>query len=538
MKPEATSTQTGGEAVVSALIAHDVTTLFGLPGIQSDWLFNALYDANGKVRVIHTRHEQGAAYMALGYALATGEIGVCSVVPGPGVLNASAAMATAYAVNAPVLLLAGQIPLRLVGKQVGTLHEIADQGGLLRSLTKWSATVDSPAAAPPLVAQAVQQLRSGHQPVALELPMDVLAARADVNTTPVFLDPIHPPVDQEQVDAAARLLVRSRSPLIFVGGGAQDSALMVAELAHVLQAPVVSYRMGRGVLDSRDYLSLVQPAARGLWASADVVLALGTNMRVPLQSWGKTADQKLIRIDVDATAHSRISEPDIAITARLEDALPGLIERVARHNSVRPSREEELRGLRAEWERRSSVLEPQISYLKVIRRALGEEGIFVDELTQVGFASRLVMPVYRPRTFITPGYMGTLGYGFPTALGVKVARPDTPVVSVTGDGGFMFAMPELATAAQHGIALVTVVFNNNQYGNVQQMQREVYGGRVIATDLVNPDFIRLVEAFDVEAMRVVSPHELDSALDRALAAGRPFVIEVPVGDMPSVDQFR
>jgi acetolactate synthase-1/2/3 large subunit len=134
--------------------------------------------------------------------------------------------------------------------------------------------------------------------------------------------------------------------------------------------------------------------------------------------------------------------------------------------------------------------------------------------------------------------MGTLGYGFPTALGVKVARPDTPVVSVTGDGGFMFAMPELATAAQHGIGLVTVVFNNNKYGNVQQMQRDVYGGRVIATDLVNPDFVRLVEAFDVEATRASSPHELDSALQRALAANRPCVIEVPVGDMPSVDQFR
>jgi acetolactate synthase-1/2/3 large subunit len=187
-----------------------------------------------------------------------------------------------------------------------------------------------------LMAQAVQQLRSGRQqPVAVELPMDVLAERADVDSAPVFLAPINPPVDLEQVDIAAKLLGRSRSPLIFVGGGAQDTAPMVTELAHMLQAPVVSYRMGRGVLDSRDYLSLVQPAARSLWANADIVLALGTNMRVPLQSWGKRADQKVIRIDVDGTTHSRISQPDIAITARLQDALPALTERVTRHNTVR-----------------------------------------------------------------------------------------------------------------------------------------------------------------------------------------------------------
>ena len=281
-QPDEMPRMTGGDAVVASLAAHGLNTMFGLPGIQSDWLFNALYDARGKVRVIHTRHEQGAAYMALGYALAGGEIGVCSVVPGPGVLNASAALATAAAVNAPVLFLVGQIPSHLIGRQLGTLHEIPDQLGLLRTLCKWATRAESPSEVPTLVAQAVQQLRSGRpQPVALELPMDVLADRSPVDPSPLVFDPYQPPVDTDRIEEAAKFLGASRSPLIFVGGGAQDASAEVTRLAEALQAPVVAYRMGRGIVDSRHYLSLVLPAARKLWDSADVVLALGTNLRTP-----------------------------------------------------------------------------------------------------------------------------------------------------------------------------------------------------------------------------------------------------------------
>jgi acetolactate synthase I/II/III large subunit len=536
---KAISQMTGGEAMVASLATHGLNTMFGLPGIQSDWLFNALYDARGKVRVIHTRHEQGAGYMALGYALASGEIGVCSVVPGPGVLNASAALATAAAVNAPVFFLAGQIPSHLIGRQLGTLHEIPDQLALLRTLCKWATRAESPAEIPTLVAQAVQQLRSGRpQPVALELPMDVLADRSCVDTSPLLFEPYQPPVDMDRIEDAARALGGAKNPLIFVGGGAQGASTEVTRLAEALQAPVVAYRMGRGIVDSRNYLSLVLPAARKVWDSADVVLALGTNLRTPLMSWGSRSDRKLIRIEVDGAVMAQIAKPDISVIARVEDALPVLLERLAQYNPHRSAREEELLAIRADWDRRASVLEPQISFLKVIRDVMGEEGIFVDELTQVGFASRIVMPVYRPRTFISTGYMGTLGYGFPTAIGVKVAKPKVPVVSVTGDGGFLFAMPELATAVQHGIALVTVLFNNNQYGNVQQMQRDVYGGKIIATDLVNPDFGQLVTSFGAKAYRAATPVELQHILERALANESPTVIEVPVGDMPSVDRFR
>jgi acetolactate synthase-1/2/3 large subunit len=182
------------------------------------------------------------------------------------------------------------------------------------------------------------------------------------------------------------------------------------------------------------------------------------------------------------------------MTARAEDTVPLLVDRVVPYNRVRPSRRDEMRQRAEEWARTSAFLQPQIAYLAAIRDVLGEDGIFVDELTQVGFSARVVMPVYHPRTFISTGYQGTLGYGFQTALGVQTARPDVPVVSVTGDGGFMFGVQELATAVQHGLPLVTIVFNNGQYGNVQHMQRTLYGNRVIATDLRNPDFVKLAES--------------------------------------------
>jgi len=246
----------------------------------------------------------------------------------------------------------------------------------------------------------------------------------------------------------------------------------------------------------------------------------------------------LIKIDIDAATHDLYYTPDIAITARAEETLPLLLERTAAHNRQRDSREEELLAIKANWQQQTAYLEPQKSYLKVIREELGEDGIFVDELTQVSFVSRITYPVYQPRTFISTGYMGTLGYGFPTGLGVKVAKPDVPVISVIGDGGFMFGIQELATAVQHRIGLVTIVFNNNQYGNVQQMQKNYYDNRVIATDLYNPDFVKLAESFGAQGLRATSPAELRHAIQQGLQTNLPTVIEVPVGDLPSVDRFR
>jgi acetolactate synthase I/II/III large subunit len=529
---------TGGQAVVQSLCAHGIEALFGLPGIQNDWLYNALYDAAPRIRVIHTRHEQGAGYMALGHALASGEMAVCNVVPGPGLLNAAAALATAYGLGARVLFLVGQIPLRQIGLGLGALHETPDQPGLLRSLTKLTTRIEHPSEAPRKIAEAITHLRSGRpRPVAIEVPMDVLAQEARVDLTIPRLECPPMPLDTDAIDAAARLLGAARSPMIFVGGGAQAASPLVVELAELLQAPVVAYRTGRGIVDSRHALSCVLPEGRMLWPEVDVLLALGSSARSALQGWGLDG-RKLVRVDIDPAVHARYSEPAVGIVARVEEALPALLSAIPRYSTLRPSRAGEMNRVHREWAERSRVLEPQISFLRAIRSVLGEEGIFVDELTQVGFASRIVMPVHRPRTFISTGYMGTLGYGFPTALGAQVALPERRVLSVTGDGGFLFAASELATAVQHGIGSVTVLFNNDRYGNVHQMQREAYGGRVIASELVNPDFERFVTSFGAGYARADDAQELARALELAFAARKPSIVEVRVGDLTSVDRFR
>ncbi|MGH8290056.1 MAG: thiamine pyrophosphate-dependent enzyme [Steroidobacteraceae bacterium] len=533
------ASRTVGHVVAQELIQLGFGTVFALPGIQNDPLFNAFYDFRDRIRVIHTRHEQAAAYMALGAALATGRPAVCNVVPGPGFLNASAALATAFGLNAPLFFLCGQIPSAEIQLGIGALHEIPDQLGMLRTLTKFADRVNRPQDTLPVLRNAFAAMTSGRpRPVAVEIPMDVLLQPAPRSYPPPRPQAASRGLDEQILDRIAAAVADARRPMIFVGSGAQDSSVHVRALAEFLQAPVVSYRTGRGVMDSRNALSFVLPAARTLWNQSDVVLALGTTLRTPLQRWERRPGQLLFRIDVDPTTHDLLRKPDLALTAHLEEALPRLLRRIEASGSPRPSRSDELLRLRAEWERKVAVLEPQISYLKVIRECLGETGILVEELTQVGFASRLVYPVYRPRTFLSTGYMGTLGWGFPTALGAKRTLPACPVVSITGDGGFMFASSELATAVQHRIALVTVLFNNNQYGNVQQMQRELYGGRIIASDLVNPDFVRFAEAFGARAARVRTPVELREALERGFTAEGPTLIEVPVGDMPSVDRFR
>jgi acetolactate synthase-1/2/3 large subunit len=256
-------------------------------------------------------------------------------------------------------------------------------------------------------------------------------------------------------------------------------------------------------------------------------------MAEPLLQWGYDGDLKVIRIDIDPAEHYRVAPPAISIVARSQDALRALIPVVERYNHPRPSRRDELTAHKAEVARRFESLEPQMSYLKLIREELPDDGFFVEEMTQVSYLSRYALPIYQPRTFVSTGYQGTLGWGFATALGVKAAHPDRPVLSINGDGGLLFTIQELATAVQHGISTVTLVFNDGAYGNVRRMQKEHYGNRIIASDLHNPDFVKLAEAFGAQGLRAHTPDELRTALRQGFAANGPTLIEVPVGEMPN-----
>lgn len=521
---------TGGDAVVASLKRWEVKKLFGLPGVQLDQLFDALYRGGDGIEVVHTRHEQGAAYMAFGYAMSTGKPGICAVVPGPGVLNAGAALSTAYACNAPVLSLTSTISLGQIGKNNGALHEISDQSGVLRNLTKWSARATSPAEIPALIDEAFRQLLTGRpRPVALEIPPDVLAMSSPVRM-PTHKPDLSPPViDNTQIDLAVDLLSKAKRPLIVVGSGAMKAGKEVQALAERLQAPVISRQMGRGVISDRHPLAVQAPASYGLWEKADLVIGIGTRLQ-QLREWGQDRDLKVIRIDLDNTEVVRIAVPDVKLIADAAEGSAALLDALSDVTTPCTPMEEELAsinaGFRADLEKE---LTWQLSYLDAIRTELPDDGVFVDEMTQVGFVAKFGMQTYQAHTFICSSYQGTLGYGFATALGAQAADHKRRVISVNGDGGFMFTMPELASAVLHKIPLVAIVFADGNFGNVRAIQGRSYGGRFIASQLHNPDFVQLAESFGAIGLSANSPEELREAIRIAFGQDeKPTLIVVPM----------
>ena len=518
----------GGEAIVNGLVAHGVDTVFGLPGAQVYGLFDAFQQA--QLKVIGARHEQACGYMAYGYARSTGRPGVFSVVPGPGVLNAGAALLTAFGGNEPVLCLTGQVPTAFLDKGRGHLHEMPNQLATLRTFVKWAERIEYPDAAPALVSRAFQEMQSGRQgPAVLEMPWDIFTQRTDVSdATPFDLLPAPRP-DSDRIKAAAERIAGSKAPMIFVGSGAIHAREEILELAEMLDAPVVAFRSGRGIVSNAHDLGMSMAAAYELWPQTDLIIGIGTRMELPTWRWPyRPEGQQSIRIDIDPAEMRRFA-PDTAIIADAREGTRDLLAAVQKRGFTRQSgRREAIRAASASTLKQIQAIQPQMSYLNILRDVLPANAIVTDELSQVGFASWYGFPVYEPRTFITSGYQGTLGAGFPTALGAKVANPDRPVVAITGDGGFMFAVQELATAVQFKIGVVVLVFNNNAYGNVRRDQLEGFDGRVVASDLVNPDFVKLADSFGVGAARVTSPQEFRPALERALADGGPYLIDIEV----------
>ena len=529
------SRMTGAEAIVKSLRQYGTDTLFGLPGGQTYHLFDAVYNEGDGIRVFNSRHEQGVAYMAYGYARSSGRVGVYTVVPGPGVLNTGSALCTAYAGNERVLCLAGQIPSQWIGKGIGFLHEIPDQLGILQRLTKWAERIEAPADAPRLVNRAFREMCSGRpRPVALEMAPDVMGLQEDVELLPPSPAPEPAQADPDLLEAAARLLGKARRPLIVFGHGCVDAGEELLQVAKILQAPCTTQWGGKGIIDERHYLSQPYSAGHRLWAGADAVLAAGTRLDIPQLQWGLDDGLKIVRIDIDPVQLANIAEPEIGIVADAKSALADLVTALERHNIARKSREEELTCLKtAMFREYEQNVGPQMEILKVIREELPEDGFLVDEVTQVGYASWFGFPVYRPRHFISSGYQGNLGYGYTTALGVQAAHPGKKVVALGGDGGFMYQATELATAVKYRLNLVNIVFNNHSYGNVQRAQQEEFGGNVIGSDLSNPDFVRFAESFGAPGLRVETAGQLRKALRQAFRETGPVLIEMPSAGMPN-----
>ncbi len=530
---------TGGEALAAQLVREGVTMMFGLPGVQLDHAFDGLYGQREHIDFVVTRHEQSTTYMADGYARSRGEVGVAMVVPGPGVLNAGAGLVTAYACSSPVLLIAGQVATQFIGKGQGQLHEIPDQSEILTSLTKWAARAATPDEIPALVQEAFRQLRSGRpRPVALEVPPDVLAARADVRLRdPVPGSGLRTAPDPAVLRDAAALLKRAQRPVIMAGGGIAAAGAMaeLARLAAKLQAPVVATDNGRGAMSDRNPLSLTSMGGQRVLPLADVVLAVGTRLVGGMNAAQIPAAAQLILMNADPNDLGEPRHPAVAVEADARLGLAALSDELG-EMPRRPGPWLDLGEVRAAVAADLEKVQPQTRYCQALRKALPDDGVLVSEMTQVGYVARSAFPVYEPRTFLTPGYQGTLGYGFPTALGVKAGLPDRRVVCITGDGGFGYGMSELATAKRFNLGLVTIVFDDKAFGNVKLTQKTEFGGRVLGTDLTNPDYVRLAESFGIRGIRAESPEALEGALAEALADDSPCLIAVPVGEMLSLRQ--
>ena len=530
---------TCSDAIIESLINHGVDTLFAIPGAQTYAFFDALSRYQDKIRLVVPRHEQGAGYMAYGYAKSTGRTGVYCVVPGPGLLNSTAALCTAH--NAPVLCITGQVPSPYLGVGHGMLHELADQLGILRSLTKWADRIEHAAETPAQLATAFKHLTNGRiRPVALEVPMDILGEKAPLDPDIPDLPVASYAPRESAIEAAVELLQQANNPMIMVGSGAVHAASEICQLAKVLQAPVVSFRGGRGIVADDSPYGFNCAAGFKLYKDVDVMLGIGSRMELPAFRWQQgVATCKLIRIDIDPTQIVRL-RADVSIVADSQLASLALLQELESRATQKPSREAEFNRVKQESQHELEAIQPQMSYLGIMRKLLPRDGFLVEEISQVGFTSWLGFPVYSPRQLVTGGYQGNLGHGFQTALGVKIANPDKVVFSIAGDGGIMYGIQELATAVQYKIGVILMIFNNSCFGNVRRDQLTQYNGNSLGADLHNPDFVMLAQSFGAIAYRSETCAQFEEHLAQAIkdSAKGPVVIEIPVEKDSEVSPWK
>lgn len=519
------TTRTAGQAVIDGLRAHGVDTVFGIPGVQSYELFNALRDES-TIDVIGARHEQACAYMALGYAQSTGKTGVFSVVPGPGILNAGAGILTSLSTCTPTVCLTSEIPTDYMGRGMGHLHEMPDQLGTIKSFTKWAENVLDPALVPSTIDEAFRQASGGRPgPAVVAVPWDILTQRASMRANEPAPAP-EPALDPYIIQKAAEVLASAKNPMIMVGSGARHAAPEILALAEQLQAPVVSFRGGRGIVPDDHPLGFNCAAGFERWSQTDVLLGIGSRQELMWFRWpDKPGNLIHLNLDIDPDQHYRL-QPNVGITADAKEGTAALVNALVEYPG-RESRHEEFAAVKAAKKREIAGLTPHADYLGSIREALPRDGFFVEEVSQIGFSSFFAIDIFEPRHFITCGYQGNLGYGFPTALGVQAGNRDKVVISVTGDGGFMYGAQELSTAVQHGLNVITIVFNNAAFGNVKADQLRIYG-QESASELHNPDFVALAESFGALGLKAHTPDELKKAIGKAIGAQRPTVIEVPM----------
>ena len=530
---------TGAQALTRSLVREGVEVVFALPGVQIMEAFNALYD-EPSLRLVLVRHEQSAAYMADGYARTTGKPGVAMVVPGPGALNATAALGTAFASSSPVMLISGQIESYNLGVNRGALHEVGEQLDVFKHLTKWCERTTDSAEIPILVHRAMEQLTTGRpRPVEIEVPWDILPGQTEIE---LLEQEVHPKVRPEPaaVRSAAEALAHAQRPLIWAGGGAREADLSkeLLELAQALNAPVITTPEGKGAIPEDNPLSLGtvyngHGPGHHVVPQADVILAVGSRMHmVPPVDWSPQPHQTLIQIDADPEEVGRNIPVATGMAADGRLALQDLLAELGGKTRASQWTQGDLEAIRDATREEIQAMAPlQVEIVNTIRQELDDDAIMVAGTTEVGYWSHLAFPALTPRSYLTSSYFATLGYAFPTALGAKVGNPNRQVVATSGDGGFGYASSELATAVQEGLNVVTILFNNESFGASYADQENRFGGRVIGTRIHNPDYAKLAESYGAVGMKLASHQELGPALRDALKENSPVLIEVPIPNL-------
>ncbi|MEP5730342.1 MAG: 5-guanidino-2-oxopentanoate decarboxylase [Sulfitobacter sp.] len=522
---------TCGENLTRLLHAYGIDTVFGIPGVHTVDLYRG-FDTSGMVHVT-PRHEQGAAFMAHGYAMASGKPAACYLISGPGILNALTAMGQAYSDSIPMLVVASNNQRVELGTGGGFLHETKNQGQAVEQVTAFTHQLLDPVNLDQTVARCFAVFEADRpRPVCIEIPRDVLKEPGKQDT-PVWPAPSRAAPAQDAIAHATELLATAKKPIILLGGGAWEASKEATALAERLGAPVVSTCAGKGIVADDHPLSLgcTLPFApvQARIKSADMVLTVGSEMSETDQLYTYTRfeiDGALIRVDIDPEQLSRSYQPALPIVgdaaqtlAALLAALPDTVADVAAaayevadlHSAIEPL-----------WQPIAADHKP---LLDIIRAALPRDGVLVTESTKPGYTSKHYYPCYEPRTLMYPNGYGTLGAALPTAIGAKIAAPERDVICLAGDGGVLFTIEELATAVELGLTLPIIVWNNRAFGEIRDSM-VAWGLPRVGVDLQAPDYCKVAEDFGCQSARPTSLQDVQNTLHAALSASGPTLIEI------------
>ncbi|MBI1733833.1 MAG: thiamine pyrophosphate-binding protein [Candidatus Rokubacteria bacterium] len=525
--------RTGGAWVVEALRAEGVRHVFGIPGVHNLAIYDALF-AQSEVTHVLARHEQGAAFMADGYARSSGAPGVVVVTTGPGATNALTPLAESYAGSIPIVTIMSDVASDLLGRDLGALHEVPNQIDCFRPVSRWAETIADGRAIPTSIAGAFDLLRTGRPgPISLSIPNDLLFAKTEA-TVRTDRAGRRPPCHPNEIAEAARLLARAERPLVITGGGvvSADASGELVGLARRLGAPVITTVMGRGAIPETDPLWLGvlanKRATEAPLREADVVLAVGCRFAARstkglLLNLEFAPHQTLIHVDLDPGVIGRMFKPTLGIVGDAKDGLTRLLTALG---AGEPRVAWDRTRLQAQRDAASARYTPALdAFIRTLRAGVPADGIVVNDQTGVNYWMEWKFPVLAPRTFLYPVGSATLGYAVPAAIGAQVAHPGRPVVGVVGDGGFMFSVNELATAVKYRLPIAFLVMNDDRYGAIKWLQETMFG-RWGEADLANPDFPALAHAFGARGERLGSVAALPDALAQAFRADGPTVLEL------------